>query len=119
MVGVETCRGRNQVGQGGPAGGKEGARKKGRGERGRVADRGAGWGAEVLRFSCFVRRGGRRGQQEETAERAVFRRGVRVAARALGGLPACPGTVCLGDFIPGQPVLLILEQACCLSGCAV
>lgn len=83
-------------GSGDPDVGKKMPERKAVGEWGRVADRGASLGATVLRFSCFVRRGGRRGQPEETARQAVFKGDVSVAARAA------PGTVCVGDFILGH-----------------
>lgn len=82
-----------ESGGSGPGCGKEDARKA-VGEWGRVADRGAGLGATMLRFSCFVRRGGRRGQLEETARQAIFKGDVSVVASALGRLSSAPGTVC-------------------------
>lgn len=59
---------------------------------------------------------GSRGRQSK-AKWTIFKEGVSVEARGPGGWSAF--AVHLGAFITGQLAILILEQACFLSGCAV
>lgn len=104
----EPGRGRKEGGRG-PACRKEDARKKGSaGER---------WLPRVPRFSAFVRRGRRAVDSWRLSKASMSKGDGSAAAGALGGPSACLQGPC--KFVLAQPGVLVLEQACCVSGRAV